>query len=279
MNIEGKHFLVTGACGGIGREIALQLASKGAVLALTDCRTDQLHQLYREIGAIGGKAVLIQSDLAEPEAPQWLARQAINAINGVDVLVNCAGIASFDRFVHENPADIEKLWRINVLAPMQLTRSLLPHLMGHGVGRIVNIGSVFGSIGFACFASYSASKFAMRGFSEALRRELQGSGVGVTYVAPRYTRTPLNDGAAARMAAAVGMNGDEPDVVAYHVVRAIEHDRKDVYIGWPECLFVRINAVMPRLVDVALRRQNSKMQEFTSLPVQQGEIYNETHIA
>jgi len=279
MNIEGTHFLVTGACGGIGREIALQLASKGAVLALTDCRTDQLQRLYREIGAVGGKAVLIQTDLAEPEAAQALARHAINAINGVDVLINCAGITSFDQFVHENPAVIEKLWRINVLAPMQLTRALLPHLMGHGMGRIVNIGSVFGSIGFACFASCSASKFAMRGFSEALRRELHGSGVGVTYVAPRYTKTPLNDGTIARMAAAVGMKGDEPSVVAQHVVRAIERDRKEVYIGWPECLFVRLNAILPRLVDIALRRQNTQMQEFTKLPAQQGDFYDETHIA
>lgn len=145
---------------------------------------------------------------------------------------------------------------------MQLTRALLPQMTARGSGRIVNLGSIFGSIGFACFTTYSASKFAMRGFSEALRRELEGSGVSVTYVAPRYTKTPLNDGVVSRMAQAVGMNSDEPSVVARYAVRAIEQDCKDYYIGWPECLFVRINAILPRLVDGVLRKQNRQMRTF-----------------
>jgi short-subunit dehydrogenase len=102
----------------------------------------------------------------------------------------------------------------------------------------------------------------MRGFSEALRRELEDTGVSVTYVAPRYTKTPLNDGAVSRMAQAIGMNSDEPATVAQHVIRAIEKDSKDYYIGWPECLFVRINALLPRLVDIALRKQNTQMRAF-----------------
>ena len=262
MIISNQRILITGAAGGIGSELTLALAEKGAELLLADRDLQKLEQLKLEILARGGKAHIFTCDLAAPGMPQTLAKQAKAVMRGADVLVNCAGIASFGLFSDETEQAIEKLWRINVLVPMQLTRALLPQMTARGSGRIVNLGSIFGSIGFACFTTYSASKFAMRGFSEALRRELEDTGVGVTYVAPRYTRTSLNDGVVSRMAQAVGMNSDEPSIVAQHVVRAIEKDRKDYYIGWPECLFVRINAILPRLVDGALCKQNRQMRTF-----------------
>jgi len=122
--------------------------------------------------------------------------------------------------------------------------------------------TAFGSIAFAWFASYSASKFALRGFSEALRRELEGSGVGVTYVAPRAVKTALNSPAVYRMAEKVRMNMDDPARVARRIVRAIGRDKKDVDLGFPEAWFVRVNALLPRLVDRTLRKQNRVMREF-----------------
>lgn len=262
MKITGQRILITGAAGGIGSELALALAGKGAELVLADRDAEKLDCIKKAIMAHDGKAHAIVCDLAIPDAPMTLTEQATAQMGGVDILLNCAGIASFGLFTDQMPQSMEILWRINVLVPMLLSRALLPQMMARRRGRIVNIGSVFGSIGFAYFTSYSASKFAIRGFSEALRRELEGSGVDVTYIAPRYTRTPLNDGVVSQMAQAVGMNSDEPSVVARHVVRAIEKDCKEYYIGWPECLFVRINSVLPRLVDRALRRQNNRVREF-----------------
>lgn len=262
MNISGQRILITGAAGGIGRELTLALVEKGAELVLVDIDANKLGQLKLEIRELGSRVHVFPCDLAAPDAPQRLASQVVAATGGIDVLINCAGIASFGLFEQQTPESMELLWRINVIAPMQLTRALLPQMTARRHGRIVNVGSVFGSIGFAYFSTYSASKFAMRGFSEALRRELEGTGVGVTYVAPRFTRTPLNDGAVSRMAQAVGMNADEPSVVARHVVRAIEKGSKDYFIGWPECMFVRINALLPRLVDGALRKQNAKTRPF-----------------
>jgi short-subunit dehydrogenase len=264
MNLANNRILVTGATGGIGRCVALALAKKGAVLLLAGRSQTKLDALCREIEAGGGRASAVACDLSQSGAPEELARQARARLGEIDVLVNCAGTLNFDLFTDESAHDLERLWRTNVLAPMLLTRALLPAMVAQAHGRIVNVGSIFGSIGFACFASYSASKFAMRGFSEALRRELEGSGVGVTYVAPRYTKTALNDGAVSRMAASVKMNTDEPAWVAERIVRAIEQDRKDVYLGWPEALFVRINGLLPRLVDAALRRQNVQMREFAT---------------
>lgn len=260
MNIRGTRILVTGAGGGIGSEIALALSVYGVEIAIADRKS--LEPLKVEIEKRGSKAHVLECDLAASHATQTLADQALALMGDVDVLINCAGISSFASFADETPDAIDLLWRVNVLAPMQLTRALLPHMMARGSGRVVNIGSIFGSIGFAYFTAYSASKFAIRGFSESLRRELKASGVGVTYVAPRFTKTPLNDGAISRMAQAVGMSSDDPRTVARLAVHAIEKDKKDYYIGWPESLFVRINALLPRLVDGALQKQNAQMREF-----------------
>lgn len=262
MNITGKHILITGAGGGIGALLARALAKKGGVLLLADRQLEPLEKLRAEIAASGGEAGVAVADLLREEAPQQLADAAVRELGEVDILVNLAGILSFSLFQNESAQSIERLWRINVIAPMQLTRILLPQMLARGSGKIVNIGSVFGSIGFAYFANYSANKFAVRGFSQALRRELEGTGVGVTYIAPRYTRTPINAGAVSRMSEALKMNMDDPGVVAENIVHAIETDAKERYIGFPESLFVRVNAVLPGVVDGALKKQNVQMREY-----------------
>jgi short-subunit dehydrogenase len=152
--------------------------------------------------------------------------------------------------------------QLNTLVPMQLTRQVVQYMIDQGKGQIVNVGSTFGSIAFAWFAAYSSSKFGLRGFSEALRRELADSGVGVTYVAPRGVKTKLNSTSIYRMADKVKMTMDEPTWVAQRIVKGIEKGRKDIYLGFPESLFVRVNALLPRLVDGALKKQNHQMMEF-----------------
>lgn len=262
MKIAGMRILITGAGGGIGQQLALALAKKGGVLLLADRQLDLLEKLRGEIVASGGKANVVAADLLQEGAPEQLADAALRELGEVDVLINLAGIMSFSLFQNETAQSIERLWRVNVIAPMQLTRALLPQMLARGNGRIVNVGSVFGSIGFPFFANYSANKFAVRGFSQALRRELESSGVGVTYVAPRYTRTPINAGPVSRMSEALKMNMDDPDVVAANIVRAIEKDANEYYIGFPECLFVRINSILPGLVDGSLRKQTAQMRGY-----------------
>jgi len=151
---------------------------------------------------------------------------------------------------------------VNLLAPMWLSRALLPAMQAQNSGHIVNIGSIFGSIGFAYFTTYSASKFGLRGFSEALRRELADTGIKVSYIAPRAVRTPMNNDAVMRMGEATKMNMDEPDAVVAKIIAAIETDKKDAYFGFPESLFVRINALLPRLVDGSVAAQNRIARAF-----------------
>lgn len=264
MKLAGSTVLVTGASGGIGGAIARQLAQRGASLILVNRDGEKLGHLVTELRTSGTRVVPLVGDLAMPGQPARLVEEALDQGGAIDILINCAGVQNFGFFAEETPADTTSLFTINTIAPIALINAVLPHMLKRGKGKIVNVGSIFGSIGFPCFASYSASKFALRGFSEALRRELAGSGVGVTYVAPRFTRTAFNRSVVARMAKALKMNQDEPENVAASVIASIEQDGHERYLGWPEKLFVRINSILPRLVDQNLMKQVDLMRPFAT---------------
>ena len=264
MKLSGSTVLITGASGGIGGAIARQLALRGATLVLLNRDSEKLETFANELRAVGGRVHTLVGDLATPGQPVRLIQAAIEKAGSIDILINCAGVQNFGFFAQENAADTATLFNINTIAPIAMANAVLPHMLQKGKGQIVNVGSIFGSIGFPCFASYSASKFALRGFSEALRRELKGTGVGVTYVAPRFTRTAFKRSVVARMANALKMNQDEPESVAASVIASIEHDGQDRYLGWPEKLFVRINSIFPRLVDQSLMKQVVLMRPFAA---------------
>ncbi len=258
MKLEGARILLLGATGGIGAATARALAARGGRLCLAGRRRERLNTLAE---TLGNDTFVVTGDIATEEGRRALVAGALNGFGGLDLVVNAAGVLDFVPFDDHDPGAVERIFRANTIGPMLLIQALLPTLR-EGRGRIVNVGSIFGSIAFPYFAAYSASKFALRGFSEALRRELADSGVGVTYVAPRATRTAINSEAVMRMGEATGMNMDEPAVVARALVRALEKDKDEAYFGWPESLFVRINALLPRLVDRALRGQARTMARF-----------------
>jgi short-subunit dehydrogenase len=264
MKISGSTILITGASGGIGGAIARQLAQRGASLILVNRDGAKLEALAAQLRATDIKVTPIVGDLAQPGEPARLVQDALEQAGAIDILINCAGVQNFGFFAEESAADTATLFNVNTIAPIAMVNAVLPHMLERGKGQIVNLGSIFGSIGFPCFASYSASKFALRGFSEALRRELAGTGVGVTYVAPRFTKTAFNRSAVTRMADALKMNQDEPESVAASVIATIERDDRECYLGWPEKLFVRINSILPRLVDPSLIRQVDLMRSFAT---------------
>jgi len=258
--MENKRIILTGAGGGIGSELAGLLAEAGARLVLVDIDTQALAD--RRPAFDPDRVLVLGADVTAADARERIVREALRRFGGIDVLINLAGINPFGAYA-EQPAElVRRTLEINTLAPMLLTQAVLPTLLEQGGGRIVNVGSTFGSIGFAWFSAYSASKFALHGFSQSLRRELADTGIGVTYVAPRAVRTGINSARVYDMAKVVGMNFDEPGHVARRIFEAVRSGRKECYIGFPESLFVRINGLLPGLVDRALRRQNRRAREF-----------------
>ncbi len=244
------------AAGGIGRCIALALAKRGATVALAGRSESALQALAHEIAQLRGKSIALPCDLSQASGHDALVREAAQAMGGLDALINNAGVSRFERFRDADAAGIASTIAVNVTAPMLLTHAALAVFLRQGHGHVVNVGSAFGSLAFPYFATYSASKFALRGFSEALRRELSGTGVRVVYVAPRATATAMNGPGVRAMYAETRTAMDTPERVAGIVADALAHDRSEVYIGWPERFFLKLNAVLPRLVDRALTAQN-----------------------
>ena len=173
-----------------------------------------------------------------------------------DILINLAGVQYFGFFENQAPEHLYESMYVNLLAPIRLIQSVLPRMKARSFGQIVNIGSIFGSINFAHFATYSSAKSGLRGLSQSLRRELAATPIGVTYVAPRAVNTPFNSAKVQELKKLTKMNMDEPELVASRIIKAIERDEKDVFIGNPESFFVRLNGLFPSLVDGALRSKD-----------------------
>ena len=174
MQFANRNVVLTGAGGGIGRALAFVLAKNAANLLLVGRDVSRLDALKTELPA-GSSVYVVGADIATDEGRHRVA-SACQQLTDIDVLINCAGISDFALFQEQKPAVISQLIGVNVLAPMLLTHRLLPLMNSPNGGLIVNIGSTFGTIGHPGFAAYCASKFALRGFSEALRRELAGIG-------------------------------------------------------------------------------------------------------
>ncbi|MBZ6071132.1 SDR family oxidoreductase [Aeromonas schubertii] len=256
MNLDGKRILLTGASGGIGEALAQQLAERGAHLLLHGRREAPLRDL--------------QDRLPHPECHQWLCADLAQGLRqlahepllagGIDILINNAGTNHFAWLEDQSEEQIRAQLELNTLAPILLTRLLLPRLRRPGI--VMNIGSSFGAIGYPGYSAYCASKFALRGFSEALARELEGSGIRVIHFAPRATRTHLNTPEVYAMNAALGTRTDTPQEVARLAIESLEQERLRTWVGWPEKLFVRLNALLPGLVDKALAKQHATISRF-----------------
>jgi short-subunit dehydrogenase len=263
--MQGKRVVLTGATGGIGRAIAKQLGKEGASLILVARDEQRLASLVDELG--NDKNLAVAADLSDDEARRRVGEVCRNIGDpGISLLINAAGINEFGLFEKQSSESIRDLLDVNLLSPILLTQELLPLLQQQEQGRILNIGSTFGSIGYPGFSSYCASKFGLRGFTEALRRELSDSNIRVSYVAPRATRTDLNSDNIVAMNDELGTAMDDPALVAQEVMQVIRGPaNSDRYIGWPEKFFVRINALFPKIVDNSLRKQLPTIRRFAKI--------------
>jgi len=262
MRLSETCVVLTGASGGIGLAIATALCASGAqVLAVARHRAplEGLLERYPEQLCWVGADLTFLADRRKVLA-------AAEAIGGINLLINAAGINHFAMLEQLEDSDINGMLALNITAPICLTKLLLPLLKQAPSAMVVNVGSTYGSIGYPGYATYCASKFALRGFSEALRRELADTRVGVLYVAPRATRTAMNSPAAQALNDALKSNVDDPHTVASAVIQAIANQRRDLYLGWPERFFVRLNSLLPNLVDRGLRKQLPLVRRLSDTP-------------
>lgn len=251
-----QRIAITGATGGLGMALASLLDSQNNELVLVGRDEIALRALNESLGA---KHQILVADLASSSDLDELVGQLLKL--KVDVLINNAGLNEFGEFTDLAPSMIEQMFNVNVITPMKLTQALLPNLV-RDKATVLNIGSVFGYIGFPFYTTYSATKFALRGFSEALYREYKDQGLNVLFVAPRAIATNMNDARTEAMNKELGNSADSPESVAVHIVQALQQGTTRKVIGFPEKLFARINSVLPKVVDKALLKQVAAMRRF-----------------
>ncbi|MEZ4867827.1 MAG: SDR family oxidoreductase [Caldilineaceae bacterium] len=256
MKLAQRTALITGAASGIGRAIALSLARRGCHLALADIDAAGLAQTATLAAPHGVQVTCHHLDVADAAAVAALpaAVQADHA--GVDLLVNNAGVALNGTFAQFSDEEFEWLFAINFHGVVRMTRAFLPLLQASDDARLVNLSSVFGLVAPPGQSAYAASKFAVRGFSEALRHELQGSTVGVTVVHPGGVATAIAAKArtAARLDPAEAARQIEefqkllklpPEVAGETIVKGMEQRQARVLVGSDAKLIALIVRLAP----------------------------------
>ncbi|MCP3983120.1 MAG: SDR family NAD(P)-dependent oxidoreductase [bacterium] len=183
--------ILTGAASGIGRAMAQALATDGYSLELMDVNGEALDDLVKTFRKQGSPAQANTCDVGDREQVERAFEQMTARHSRIDLLVNNAGITAYDTVSSTTLDDYDRIMRVNFGGTLHCTKALLPTLLRQGHGHVANISSVFGLIGAPLQSAYSASKFAIRGFSESLRQELLGTGIGVSCVHPGGVRTGI----------------------------------------------------------------------------------------
>lgn len=255
--------VLTGASGGIGSALATALVRAGARVLLVGRRGAPLAALAGSFGGGGNPRVQALAADITTAAGRATIRD-IAAASGCNSLVNCAAQPSFGPFADADDGEIDAVLRTNLVAPIQLTRALLPQLRAQRQARVLNIGSATGRLGLPGFAVYGAGKFGLRGFSEALRRELADTPVRVQYLGPRATHTGFNDARADEFNRRTRAAVDAPEVVARAALSLLLSGAAEKFIGFPESIAVRLNGLAPRLLDRAFAPHRAALRPAAS---------------
>lgn len=258
MDLKDKTVVITGASSGIGRAAALEMARRGANVVLGARRLEALEKTAAECRALGVRATAVAADVTKPEDCARLVAEA----GEVDVLVNNAGFAIFDAIAEAKPDELRAMMDTNYFGMVHCTQAVLPRMLQRGSGTIVNLASIAGIMGYARMGGYCATKFAVIGFTEALRDEVLGRGVRVALVCPGTTETGFFVKAergkmpgASRLILAVS-----PERVARAVCDAAEDGRYRRILPLFAALYMRMKEIFPRLAHFLMRRVSALLE-------------------
>jgi NAD(P)-dependent dehydrogenase (short-subunit alcohol dehydrogenase family) len=254
---KGQVVVITGGGRGIGRATALEFASEGATCVLAGRRLDALETATRECVSSGGRGEIARCDVAVDGDLRELIEGAMARHGRIDVLVNNAGVVSGGRLDEIPPEDVERMTLVNVWAPIRLAQIVVPHMRAAKAGTIVNVSSVAGRMGLPFYATYCASKYAMRGFSEALRRELSADGIHVLAVFPGATATDLIENVALDD---LSLSIATAQQVGTAIVRGVRWREPEVFIGLGESMLSHWNDMLPWTVDMGMGMMRERMR-------------------
>jgi short-subunit dehydrogenase len=255
--IAGSRILITGASQGIGRALAEAAALRGGKVLAAARSEALLRELADQVRARGGTLETVQADVTSAEDRRAMVEAARRAFGGLDILINNAGIGATGHFAEVSPDRLRKIMEVNLFGLTETTRAFLPLLREGRKPAVVNVSSIAGKRGIPARSEYSASKFAVQGFSEALRPELAKDGIDVLVVCPGLTQTNFSKNMLEQKARLQmdHMRGMTAEQVALATLRAIERGRNEICLTLKGRLLVWVSRFFPRLADrIAARR-------------------------
>jgi short-subunit dehydrogenase len=256
-DLRGSRILITGASSGIGRSLAEQAAREGARLALVARSTEKLQTLADNLRAGGADVLALPGDVTNPHDRQQAISAAVERFDGLDVLLNNAGVGSWGHFSEGTDAQLRQVMEVNFFAPAELIRLAIPVLRKGRQPAIVNVASMCGRRGLPSWSEYSASKFALCGLTESLRGEMVRFGIDVLLVVPGLTNSDLwvnlirNTG---RYPLDLS-KAMSPETAAGGILRALRNNTTEAVVGRDARWILRFNRFLPRMVDAVLARQ------------------------
>ncbi len=256
-NLDGLRVLITGSSQGIGRALCVVAANKGCKVLAAARSQELLDELAAEIRAAGGTIATVAADITKPEDRDAMVAAAKQHFGGMDVLVNNAGIGATGHFMDSDPQILRSIFETNFFGLTETTRAFLPLLKQGTTPAIVNISSVVGKRALPARSLYSSSKFAVAGFSEAIRAELAKDGIDVLVVSPGLTQTNfsknmLEQKARMQMDHMRGMTSEE---VADATLTAIAKGKLDTTLTRKGKMLVLVNRFFPWIVDFFAKKK------------------------
>jgi short-subunit dehydrogenase len=251
-SFQDKVVMITGASSGIGRALALEIASRGAKLGLVARRVQVIEEGVRDIEAAGGKAMSLPADVQDVNSISAAANTLRARLGPIDVLIANAGIGPTRDAADFSAEEVSDVINVNVIGVSNSVAAVIPEMVGRGSGQLVAISSLAAYRGLPKSAAYCASKAAVSAFFESLRLDLEPRGIDVTIIHPGFIKTPLTEGRSMQMPYLMELD----DAVA-KIVRAIEKRRKRYSFPWQLATIVRAGMIMPIWMYDRISRANS----------------------
>ncbi len=254
MSLEGKVVLITGASSGFGADSARRFAREGAKVVLAARRIDRLQDIAEEIQNAGGEALAVPVDVANRTDIALMMDAVLEIYGHIDILFNNAGFGRLDWLENlSSERDIETQIAVNLTGLIRVTRAALPHMLKRGEGHIINMSSVAGWTAAPLYSVYAATKFGVRGFTDALRREVRPFGIRVSGIYPGPARTEFGQHTGSEKFKAAA---DLPDwlwmtseYVAERIVRLAKHPRRALILPWWFGIVIFLDTHFPRISD------------------------------
>jgi hypothetical protein len=265
MDFKNKVVLITGASSGIGKQTAIEFAKLGSNIILVARTKNKLEQVENQLKQFNVTTLVCPCDVSKKEQVENMSKIVLKKFNSVDILINNAGFAIYGSVFDLSIDEIESQMETNYFGMIYCTKLFLPLMIKQKSGHIVNVASVAASFGLPGIASYCASKFAMLGFSEGLKHELSGTGVGLTVVSPIMVKTEFFDHPSFEKMPKYSPTSLNPKTVAKAIVKAANSSRLEIITPSVVRVAVWIKHTFPYFINPLMGKSFKKQLDRTNI--------------